>query len=246
LFYLYILKKQQVITMAETEETKAAAAATTTEEPAAAEAKSTTKNVVIAYYSRTGTTKIAVEALAEKLKAKGVDAELLPVIVDKSNEGYIYSAFQAFRGKNLEVKEETTKIGGDATEVWLCGPVHCWTICAALKQFIETNLEALKSDKVTINAVATMGGSGDAGFYKVIEETLGKKISKRIAFLQSAVKDPAKLSSMLDDFLNPKPEDPKAEEPKAEEPKAEEPKAEEPKAEEPKAEEPKAEEPKAE
>jgi len=222
--------------MAATEEKTAPA---TEEAPAPAVASTTTKNLVIAYYSRTGVTKTVVEALAEKLKAKGCDPEVVRILVDEKNEGYMYSAFQAFRGKTLDVKDETTKIGKDATEVWICGPVHCWTICAALKKFIEVNAEALKSDKVTINSVATMGGSGDPGFYKGIEEGLGgKKITKRITFLQGDVKDANKVSSLLDEFLNASK---KAEEPKAEEPKAEEPKAEEPKAEEPKAEEQKAE-----
>jgi len=67
----------------------------------------TTKKLVIVYYSRTGTTKIAAEALADKLKAKGEDPEVMRVIVDEANEGYMWSAFQAMRGKPLDVKDET-------------------------------------------------------------------------------------------------------------------------------------------
>ena len=238
--------------MAATEEAAAAAATTTTTTPAeetkpAAEAATTTKKLVIAYYSRTGTTQTVVDALVDKLKAKGEDPEVLKVVVDQSNEGYFYSAFQAFRGKTLDIKNETKKIGPDATEVWICGPVHAWTVCAALKKFMEVNCDALKSDKVTINTIAVMKSKGEEGFFQAVEEATGKKISKKTVFKEACVKDAAQLSAGLDSFLNPKaPEEPKAEEPKAEEPKAEEPKAEEPKAEEPKAEEPKAEEPKAE
>jgi len=223
--------------MAATEEAAATTTTTTTEEAATATtpaAETTTKKIVIAYYSRTGVTQTVVDALVDKLKAKGEDPEILKVNVDKSNEGFLYNGFLAFTGKTVELKEVPKKIGPDSTEVWICGPVHAWTICAAMKKFVEINTDALKSDKVTVNAVATMGGSGQDGFYKAIEQALGKKINKKIAFKEAFAKDAAQLSTALDEFLNPKaPEEPKAEEPKAEEPKAEEPKAEEPKAEEP-------------
>jgi len=205
---------------------------TTTTTTAATTGAVTTKKVVIAYYSRTDTTKIVAEALAEKLKEKGEDPELLRVIVDKSNEGYLYNGFLAARSKAVDIKDETMKLGKEATEVWLCGPVHCWTLCAALRKFIEVNQEALKSEQVTISSIATMGGSGDDSFFKAIEQLLAKKISKKVGFKSSLVKDAKQFPAALDAFINPKaPEEPKAEEPKAEEPKAEEPKAEEPKAE---------------
>jgi len=208
--------------MAASEEAAAAATTTTTTTPEEAKPAMTTKKIVFAVYSRSGTTQTVVDNMVDRLKAKGEDPEVLKIAVDKSNEGFFYSAFQAFRGKTLDIKDETKKIGPDATEVWICGPVHSWTICAAIKKFIEVNAEALKSDKVTINSIVTMGSSGEDGFFKGIEEALGKKICRKVAFKSAVVKDAAQLSAGLDAFLNPKaPEEPKAEEPKAEEPKAE-------------------------
>jgi len=158
----------------------------------------TTKSVVVAYYSRSGNTKAAAEALIEYLKKLGKDVEAVEIKVDEGNEGYIYNAYLAFRGKTLDVKNGTVLIGKDAKEVWLCGPVHCWSLCSALKKYVELNLETLKADGVELNALATMGGSGDDGFRKVIAEMTGKEVKNKITFVSGDVKDPAKLQAAFD------------------------------------------------
>ena len=156
---------------------------------------------MIAYYSRTGTTKAAAEALAEVMKNKGQDVELVQIKVDEGNEGYMYNAYLAFRGKSLDVQTGTVMIGKDAKEVWLCGPVHCWTLCSALKKYIEMNVDTLKAEGVTLNALATMGGSGDDGFKKAIEELTGKTVSHKIAFTTASVKDIEKVKQAFEEMF---------------------------------------------
>jgi len=204
-------------------------------EDKAVERKETTKEVVVVFYSRSGTTKTAAEALCKMLENNAADGvEMVQIGVEQANEGYLYNGYMAITGKSLEIKSDNVMLGKNVKEVWLCGPVHAWSLCAALKKYIEMNVEVLKAEGVVINALATMGGSGETGFYKGIEDIVGKQLTQKLVFTTATVKDSIVFTAKLNAIFKPKAEESKPEEPKeVEKPKEEEqPKAEEPKAEE--------------
>lgn len=126
------------------------------------------KKILIAYYSRTGTTKIAAESLAQRL---GADLE---EIIDKKDRagalGYIFSGRDALR-KLLTDIEPFKKDPSQYDLVVLGTPVWAATIAPAIRTYLVQ-----QKDKIAKLAFfCTMSGSGNKNIFAYFEEAAGKK-----------------------------------------------------------------------
>ena len=124
---------------------------------------------LIVYYTRTGTTKIAADALAKELSA---DVEEIKDSVDYSGVfGYMKAGRDALRKKESVIQEhkydpakyELVVIG---TPVWagLCAP--------AVRAYIKNHKQFFKNAA----AFTTQGGAKRQGVFDEIKEQLGREL----------------------------------------------------------------------
>ena len=149
---------------------------------------------LIAFYSRTGTTKKVAEALAGKL---GADLEEIKDTVDRGGvRGYLVSGKDAMMRK-LTVLEPVTRNVSDYDLVIAGTPIWSWNISSP----IRTYLTEQKSNFKNLAFFCTMGGSGDEKAFKEMEETSGKKPLTAASFLTREVASD-NFSEKTDKFVN--------------------------------------------
>ena len=201
----------------------AAAAAAAAPPQEAAKAAVAPDLTVIVYYSRTGNTEKAAKCLEEVLKSRNerVEMKKLAVAKDEHNDetitGYIMSAYWALAGSQetspyfvLSEGINLEPIRSRIKAVWLCGPVHCWKLCCVLADFVKQEQEFLASSPIELCALATMGKSGENGFFGEIEAIVNKgstgsakkELHKKIALKDEEIKgSEEELSQMIQQML---------------------------------------------
>jgi len=123
---------------------------------------------LIAYYSRTGTTKKVAEMLAQKM---GAEIEEIRDTVDRSGiKGYFISGRDAMKKRLTKI--EPIKLGPEGYDLVVVGtPVWAGNMSPAVRTYLAENKERIK----TIAFFCTMGGSGDKKTFQEMEKTTGQK-----------------------------------------------------------------------
>jgi len=137
--------------------------------------------VLVAYYSRTGTTKQVATELAAML---GADIEEITDTKDRKGFfGYMGAGKDAFRKK-------TTVIGPMQKDppnydlVVLATPVWAWTVTPAMRTYLMQTKGKVKKAAF----LCTMGGSGDVKTFATMEEISGLKPAATVSFKTTEVK----------------------------------------------------------
>lgn len=164
------------------------AASTGAQTPKAGSPTPDTKNtegkpmkILVAYYSRTGTTKQACEELASQL---GADLEQ---ITDTKGRGGV---FGYLGGGRDAVRKAQTVIGPlkfDPSQydlVVLASPVWGAHIAPALRTYLVQNKGKIRKAAF----LCTMGGSGDAGTFADMRELTGLEPAAQLTLLTREVK----------------------------------------------------------
>ncbi len=148
---------------------------------------------LIAYYSRTGTTKKVAEYLSEKLNC---DIEEIVDEKDRSGAlGYIIGGKDALQ-KNLTKIKPLTKNVADFDHVIIGTPVWGHRMAPAVRSFIEKNKKNFK----IISVFCTMGSSGADQTLKELEELCEKTATAKFSISTKDVAD-AKIKIYAGNFL---------------------------------------------
>ena len=124
---------------------------------------------LVVYYSRTGLTRKIAALISTKLKVN-----LDEIIDDKDRSG----AIGYMTGGKDAMKKILTKISHaeDPREydlIIIGGPVWAWTICPAVRTYLDQNADALKIKKVAFFATQSSDGADKA--FKAMEDILREK-----------------------------------------------------------------------
>lgn len=126
------------------------------------------KKILVAYYSRTATTKKVAEILADKL---GADIEEIRDTVDRKGvKGYWLSGKDATLRK-LTVLEKSEKDLSNYDLVIIGTPIWSWNMSVPVRTYITENKDRFKE----VAFFCTMGGSGDERAFGEMAEIIGKK-----------------------------------------------------------------------
>lgn len=132
------------------------------------------KKILIAYYSRTATTKKLAEKLAEKL---GADVEEIKDTVErKGAKGYLISGRDATL-RRLTVLEKSEKNLKDYNLVIIGTPIWSWNMSVPVRTYVTEH----KDEFPDVAFFCTMGGSGDKRAFTEMAEIIGKKPSAVLA-----------------------------------------------------------------
>jgi flavodoxin len=130
--------------------------------------------ILIAYYSRTGTTKKVAEALAEKL---GAEIEEIRDTVDRAGvKGYLLAGRDAMQ-KRLTVLEPLKFNPANFDLVIVGTPIWGWNLSSP----VRTYLAEQKNNFPRVAFFCTMGGSGDDKAALEMEKIIGQKNSAQLA-----------------------------------------------------------------
>ena len=123
---------------------------------------------LVAYYSRTGTTKKIAEILAEKL---GADVEEIRDTVNRQGiKGYLMSGRDAMK-KNL-TKLEALKFNPKEYDLVIIGtPIWGWNMSVPIRTYLTENKDQFSK----VAFFCTMGGSGDVKAFAEMEQITGRK-----------------------------------------------------------------------
>lgn len=149
---------------------------------------------LVAYYSRTGTTKKIALEIAGKL---GAETEEIKDTVDRSGmKGYLLAGRDAMQ-KNLTVLEPTVKNPADFDLVIIGTPIWGWNMSAPIRTYITEKKSIFKN----VAFFCTMGGSGDDKAFAEMENILGEKPLAALALLtRDVVKN--KFAEKLEKFIS--------------------------------------------
>ena len=130
--------------------------------------------ILIAYYSRTGTTKKVAEIIAEKI---GAEVEEIRDTVDRSGaKGYLISGRDAMK-KSL-TKLEPLRLDPAEYELVIVGtPVWAWNMSVPVRTYLTENKDKFKKTAF----FCTMGGSGDEKTFAGMGEIIGQKPAGNLA-----------------------------------------------------------------
>lgn len=137
--------------------------------------------VLVAYYSRTGTTKIVADELAQRL---GADVE---VITDSKNRQGLFGWLGAGRDASKKSKTVIGPLKHDpaAYDLVILGtPVWAWNMTPAIRTYILQNREKLTK----VAFFCTMGKNGDLKTFAGMAELCGKKPLATMALRTEEVK----------------------------------------------------------
>ena len=124
--------------------------------------------ILVAYYSRTGTTRTVAEKLAGEL---GADVEEIVDIKDRTGVmGYLFAGRDAMRGW-LTVIKPAQKKPKDYALVVVGTPIWAWTAAPAARTYLSQH----KGDLKKVAFFCTQGGSGSERAFKALEDACGRK-----------------------------------------------------------------------
>jgi len=135
---------------------------------------------LIAYYSRTGTTKKIALEIANKL---GAEVEEIKDTADRSGmKGYLISGRDAMQ-KRLTVLESAVNNPADFDLVIIGTPIWGWNMSAPVRTYITEK----KDNFNNVAFFCTMGGSGDEKAFAEMGEIIGKKPLATLTLLDKDV-----------------------------------------------------------
>ena len=136
---------------------------------------------VVVFYSRTGNTRKAAQALARELGAE----------VEKITEPGSRAGFLGFlgAGRDAALKRltpiEPLAFDPAAFDLVVVGtPIWAWTMASPVRTFLAQNAEKLKS----VAFFCTEGGSGHERAFRQMEELAGKKPLATLALLEKELR----------------------------------------------------------
>jgi flavodoxin len=126
------------------------------------------KKILVAYYSRTGTTKKVAELIAQKL---GSELEEIKDTVDRSGiKGYLLSGRDATL-KRLTELHPIAKNPAEYDLVVIGTPIWSWNVSAPVRTYATQQRNNFRS----VAYFCTMGGSGDERAFGTLSEISGQK-----------------------------------------------------------------------
>jgi flavodoxin len=138
-------------------------------------------DILVVYYSRTGNTRKAAEAIAEKLDA---DIEEIADKKDRSGAmGYMKAAKDAARENITEIEE--TKIDPSKYKIVIIGtPIWAWNMAPAVRKYILDN----KENFANLAFYTTSKGTKPEKVIKKMEEVSGKKALASFGLFEKEIK----------------------------------------------------------
>lgn len=138
------------------------------------------KRILIAYYSRTNTTKQIAEFLAGALNC---DIEQIETTKDRKGPvGYLMSGRESTLKIPAEIKS-IQKNPADYDMVIVGTPIWSFTLSSPIHAYLEQNKEKLPQ----VAYFCTMGGSGDQRAFSEMERISGKKPLATLTLLTKEV-----------------------------------------------------------
>jgi len=150
------------------------------------------KRILIAYYSRTGTTQKVAEALLIEINAA------TEVIRTEDPRGGALGYLKCGREASLKKRAPIKPLDQDPAfyELVIIGtPVWAWNISSPIRSFLEDQGSKIKKCAF----FATMGGSGDKNAFLEMERIIGKKPVATLSFTTKNVQQ-GELSKKIHEF----------------------------------------------
>ena len=130
--------------------------------------------ILVAYYSRTGLSKKIATLISTKLKAD------LDEIIDKKDRagatGYMIAGKDALSKSLTEIEHKLNPKEYDL--IIIGGPVWAWTMCPAIRTYIDQNKDAIKIKKVAF--FATQGSSGAEKKFEAMKNMLDMNVEQTL------------------------------------------------------------------
>jgi menaquinone-dependent protoporphyrinogen IX oxidase len=128
--------------------------------------------ILVVYYSRTGMTKKIATLISTKLRTDTIDVDEIIDQKDRSGPiGYMTGGKDAMKGELTKIAY--VKDPKDYDLIIIGGPVWAWTMCPAVRTYIDRNRDALRVKKVAF--FATQGNTGSDKKFLAMEEMLRMK-----------------------------------------------------------------------
>lgn len=148
---------------------------------------------LVAFYSRTGHTRIVAETIAKSLKADLV--ELKEQTGRQGLSGFLTGGYDALRGKPSRLIPFNKDVG--AYDLVISGsPVWAGTLSPAVRAFLLESKPLIKRAAF----FCTHGGGGASKSYAIAESILGKPLAATTAIRDKAARS-GNLHPAIDDFL---------------------------------------------
>ncbi len=143
-------------------------------------------SILIAWYSRTGRTTRAAEAIRDALESAGVSDVGLEELIDKTNRAGAVGWVSGGRDATLKRPGTIEPVQSDVASydlVVIGTPVWAFTMAPAVCAFCTDH----GSPDQRVAFVATMGGSGDAGAYRDMEKLCGSAPVATLSLIDKAI-----------------------------------------------------------
>ncbi len=148
---------------------------------------------LVAFYSRTGCTRIVAETIA-----KSLNADLVELKEEKERQGiggFIMGGYDAIRGKPSQLVAFNKDVS--AYDLMIAGsPVWAGTLCPAVRTFLLETKPLIKRAAF----FCTHGGGGASKSYATAESILSKPLAATTAIRDKAARS-GNLHPEIDDFL---------------------------------------------
>ena len=157
--------------------------------------------VLVVYYSRSGNTKKACEAISRALSAAGVEV-VTEELIDRTDRSGITGWLRGGRDATLKRPTEIEPVQADvaAFDLVVIGtPVWAFTCAPAPRAFCEQFADQLQR----VAFVATMGGSGDRGAYEAMQRCCGKPPVATLTLIDKHIRrdDAEKFDAKVNSFV---------------------------------------------
>ena len=136
--------------------------------------------ILVAYYSRTGTTKKVAQEIAKKL---GCDSE---EILDTVNRAGVIGYMRSGRDASMKKQTKLKKIKKDPADydlVIVGTPIWSWTVTPPARTYLAENKKAFKK----VAFFCTQGGSGSEKAFAEMAKECGKRPKATLVLLTKEV-----------------------------------------------------------
>jgi flavodoxin len=143
-------------------------------------AQMTAKRVLIAFYSRSGTTRKIAEALAAQL-----ECDVDEIVASESHTGFIgilRSLVSAMRHRPAQIAA-ASRDPSSYDLVVIGTPVWAWSVSSPVRAYLMQNANKLSD----VAFFCTMGGRGDKGTFAQMQALVGKAPRAKAAFTMQDV-----------------------------------------------------------